>query len=204
MRIVESYSHLNGHEWLTVHQPNLISEITKILADVDADKLRTKISKEKTKAGKQLYNPVAINDALGVGFESHGWNKNVVVRYWVTSDYEILQRTMELEPPEQKDEIESAGLPAISSYNQTDFTKNGAAVEVQFGKYAFIGYDLFVKHLAFYVSGKIKVGVEIIPMKSMQAEMSSGPGYYEKALYDLARSGRGVPPVPLWVVGVGA
>ena len=26
MRIVESYSHLNGHEWLTVHQPNLISE----------------------------------------------------------------------------------------------------------------------------------------------------------------------------------
>jgi hypothetical protein len=31
----------------------------------------------------------------------------------------------------------------------------------------------------------------------MQSEMSSGPGYYEGALYDLARQGRGVPYVPI-------
>ena len=44
--------------------------------------------------------------------------------------------------------------------------------------------------------------IEILPMKSMQAEMSSGPGYYEGALYDLARQGRGVPAVPLVLVGI--
>ncbi len=48
---------------------------------------------------------------------------------------------------EQKKEIEAAGEPAIYSYNQTDFVKDRVAVEVQFGKYSFVAYDLFVKHL---------------------------------------------------------
>ncbi len=98
--------------------------------------------------------------------------------------------------------MESKGKKPIRSYNQTDFVKNRIAVEVQFGKYSFIAYDLFVKHLAFYVGNTIEVGVEILPMKSMQAEMSSGPGYYEGALYDLARQGRGVPAVPLVLIGI--
>lgn len=98
--------------------------------------------------------------------------------------------------------MESKGKTPIRSYNQTDFVKNRIAVEVQFGKYSFIAYDLFVKHLAFYVGNTIEVGVEILPMKSMQSEMSSGPGYYEGALYDLARQGRGVPAVPLVLIGI--
>ncbi len=32
--------------------------------------------------------------------------------------------------------------------------------------------------------------------------MSSGVGYYEGALYDLARQGRGVPAVPLILIGL--
>ena len=36
-----------------------------------------------------------------------------------------------------------------TSYNQTDFVKDRVAVEVQFGKYAFVAHDLFVKHLCF-------------------------------------------------------
>ena len=109
---------------------------------------------------------------------------------------------MSLQPPEQKKEIERAGKKAIMSYNQTDFVKNRVAIEVQLGKYTFISYDLFVKHLAFYIGDQIDVGVEILPMKAMQKLMSSGVGYYEGALYDLARQGRGVPPVPLVLIGI--
>ena len=58
---------------------------------------------------------------------------------------------------EQKKEIEVAGETPIFSYNQTDFVKDRVAVEVQFGKYAFVAYDLFVKHLAFYVGNHIDV-----------------------------------------------
>ena len=65
-----------------------------------------------------------------------------------------------------------------------------------------MAYDLFVKHLAFYVADKIDVGVEILPMKCLQEEMSSGPAHYEGQLYNLVRGGRGVPPVPLVMIGV--
>jgi len=109
---------------------------------------------------------------------------------------------MHLPAVEQKQAITEAGLPAFYSYNQTDFVKDRAAVEVQFGKYSFIAYDLFVKHMAFYVGNRIDVGIEILPMKSLQVEMSSGVPYYEGGLYDLIREGRGVPAVPLVLVGV--
>jgi len=103
---------------------------------------------------------------------------------------------------EQKKEVDKSGHRAIFSFNQTDFVKDRVAVEVQLGKYSFIAYDLFVKHLAFYVGDQIDLGVEIPAMKSLQENMSSGPGHYEGSLYDLARQGRGVPAVPLILVGI--
>ena len=45
MRIVETYSHLNGLEFLLVHKPALWEEIQDVIATVDAEKCRTKVSK---------------------------------------------------------------------------------------------------------------------------------------------------------------
>ena len=104
----------------------------------------------------------------------------------------------------QKQEIEAAGETPIFSYNQTDFVKDRVAIEVQFGKYAFVAYDLFVKHLAFYVGDRIDVGVEILPMKTLQAKMSSGIAYFEGEFYNIIRQGRGVPSVPLVLIGIEA
>ena len=55
---------------------------------------------------------------------------------------------------------------------------------------------------ALFVGDAIDLGIEVLPMKTMQEQMSSGPGYYEGALYDLARQGRGVPAVPLILIGI--
>ena len=70
------------------------------------------------------------------------------------------------------------------------------------GKYAFIAYDLFVKHLLFYSGGRINVGIEILPVKSMQLGMSSGIAYYEGEVYNVMRHGRINPPVPLLIIGI--
>ena len=56
--------------------------------------------------------------------------------------------------------------------------------------------------MAFFVGDKIDVGVEILPMKELQQQMSSGVAYYERELYNLIREGRGVPAVPLILIGV--
>lgn len=201
MRIAAHYSHLNGLEYLQVHQPGMWQEIQSVVKAVDAKKCRTKVSEEKGMEGKLLYSPKDMNKAIRTGFDAKGW-KESRVSYWVTEDAKLIRRTMQMSAEAQKAEIEAAGHKPIYSYNQTDFVKNRVAVEVQFGKYAFVAFDLFVKHLAFYVRDVIDVGVEILPMKELQAGMSSGPGYYEGELYNLIREGRGVPAVPLVLVGI--
>ena len=98
--------------------------------------------------------------------------------------------------------IENGENDPIYSYNQTDFVKDKIAVEVQFGKYAFVAYDLFVKHMLFYSGGVINLGIEILPTKNMQSQMSSGIAYYEGEVYNVMRQGRNNPPVPLLILGI--
>ena len=201
MKIVEKYSHLNGLEFLLVHKPELWQEIESVIHSIDAEKCKTKISKEKTKSGKLLYSPIDMNDIFKEKLYELKWEESRV-SYWVTKDERLIRKTIAMPPDMQKQEIEKQNETAIFSYNQTDFVKNRVAIEVQFGKYSFVAYDLFVKHLAFYVGDKIDVGIEILPMKSLQSEMSSGVSYYEGELYNVVRQGRGVPAVPLIIIGI--
>ena len=203
MKIAGTYSHLNGLEFLIVHKPKLWKEIKNVVLSVDAENCKTKMSKEKTMKGKLLYSPIDMNSAFSKLLSVNKWAESRV-SYWVTKNEKLIRKTLTIPAKEQKKEIETAGEIPIFSYNQTDFVKDRVAVEVQFGKYSFVAYDLFVKHLAFYVGDRIDVGVEILPMKSLQAQMSSGVGYYEGELYNIVRQGRGVPAVPLIIIGIAA
>lgn len=201
MKIVETYSHLNGLEFLIVHKPALWEEIQTVITDVNAEKCKTKVSKEKRMQGDLLYSPIEMNSAFKKLLRTHNWEESRV-SYWVTRGEKLIRKTLTMEPEEQKKEILSAGETPIFSYNQTDFVKERVAVEIQFGKYAFVAYDLFVKHLAFYVGDHIDVGIEILPMKTLQSQMSSGVAYYEGEFYNVVRQGRGVPAVPLVMIGI--
>jgi hypothetical protein len=129
MKIAASYSHLNGLEFLLVHHAKRWAEIQEVIASVDAEKCRTKKSKEKRKGGAILYSPIAINQAMKSGFDGCGWTEQRT-SYWVTGDEKLIRKTIHLKPAEQKAEIEAVGKRAIYSYNQTDFVKDRIAVEV--------------------------------------------------------------------------
>lgn len=201
MKIAQTYSHLNGLEFLLVHQPKLWTEIKQVVGQVDANACKTKVSKEKRTHGTLFYSPIAMNAEFKELLRKKNWHESRV-SYWVTKSEKLIRQTLTMSPEEQKKEIKAAGEVPIFSYNQTDFVKARVAVEVQFGKYAFVAYDLFVKHLAFYVGDKIDVGIEILPMKCLQAEMSSGVPYFEGEFYNVIRQGRGVPAVPLVLIGI--
>jgi hypothetical protein len=201
MKIAKIYSHLNGLEFLLVHRKKLWNEVRTVVETVNAPACKTKVSEEKTMHGTLLFSPKDLNKEFNKLLDAKKWSESRV-NYWVTADERLIRQTLNKPAEEQKHEIEAAGHVPIFSYNQTDFVKDRVALEVQFGKYAFVAYDLFVKHLAFFVGDKIDVGIEILPMKSMQHEMSSGPAYYEGELYNVIRNGRGVPAVPLVIIGV--
>ncbi|KGR40175.1 BglII/BstYI family type II restriction endonuclease [Xanthomonas vasicola] len=205
MKVAKIYSHLNGLEFLKVHHEKVILELDRVITRIDAEACRTKETKEARKAGRfadgLLYSPVALNEAFNDALSQLHWYEDRY-SYFVTDDARLIRATLGLDRAEQKRIIEDAGHKAIATYNQTDFVKDRVAIEVQFGKYSFVAYDLFVKHMAFYVGDKIDVGIEILPMKSLQENMSSGIAYYESELSNLVRQGRGVPAVPLVLMGI--
>jgi len=208
MKIIETYSHLNGEEYLIARQPGLYQEIKDVIAGVDAEACRTKRSREKTMRGKCLYSPKALNKEFVRLFNAAEWNESRY-SYYVTTNRSQMEEMIRLSPKEQKKYLLQHGVASpIKSYKQTDFVKSQIAVEVQFGKYPFVAFDLFVKHLLFYSGGIIHVGVEILPMKAMSKDpaggrmLSTGIAYYEGEVYNILRHGRTSPPVPLLIIGI--
>jgi hypothetical protein len=202
MVIAQKYSHLNGEEFLLVHHKKLYQELMAIVETIDAEAHRTKISKEKTMRGKKLLAPKTLNVSFRKEFRARNWHEERYT-YVVTTDRPLMEKLIPLPFSEQKKFMHELGVSEpITSYKQTDFVKDQIAVEVQFGKYSFVAFDLFVKHLLFYSGGIINVGIEILPTKKMQSQMSSGIAYYEGEVYNVLRHGRSSPPVPLLILGV--
>ena len=201
MRIGAKYSHLNGEEYMKIHKPHLWDELLSVIKIVDAEACKTKVSKEIRIKGKALYSPIDMNASFKRLLEELGWEERRNT-FWVTDDEKLLRTIYNQDEAIQKRTIVASGRRPIMSYNQTDFVKERVAIEVQFGKYAFVAHDLFVKHLSFYVSDIIDVAIEILPMKSLEEEMSSGVPYYERDLLNVIRQGRGVPAVPLVLLGI--
>lgn len=52
MKVAALYSHLNGLEFLQVHNPALWREIKAVIKQVDAAACRTKVSKERGMVGE--------------------------------------------------------------------------------------------------------------------------------------------------------
>ena len=103
------------------------------------------------------------------------------------------------------EELRTHGWAEYGGYKQQSyFVKERIAIEVHTNGSVSSTHVLYDRHLALYVDDQIDVGIEVLPMKSMQTQMSSGVAYYEGELYNVVRNGRGVPAVPLVILGIDA
>ena len=174
MRIAKTYSHLGGAEILSVRFPDIDRDINEVIGIVDSP--RTKESREKNMMGRMLYSPKDTNATFKKHFAARGFRE-------MRLDYSLT----------------TAAGNEIRAYKQIDFNKDVVNVEVQFGKYAFMFYDLS-KFQHFYMERKIDVGVEIVPTHRMMKEMSSGVSYGEQLEFDIIRLERAFPSVPIKII----
>ncbi len=180
MKVIYEYSHLGGSEILQVHFKEIEQTIYSVISNIKARK--TKMSKEKTMKGKTLYSPKDMNLQFKREFNSLGF-KELRDKYTIT--------------------IPNSDLKISGAYKQIDFVKNKVLVEVQFGKYAFMFYDM-AKFQYFFNENKADVGIEIVPCHSLQKQMSTGVSYGEQLVYDIERLKRHFPAVPVKVILVDA
>ena len=180
MKIIYEYSHLGGAEILKLRYPDCEDEIYKVIKQVKG--VKSKISKEKLKMGRELYSPISMNYLFRESFQSLG--------------YKELKDTYTIKIPDYDISIPGA-------FKQIDFVKLKVLVEVQFGKYAFMFYDM-AKFQYFFNENKADVGVEIVPCHKLHKNMSSGVSYGEQLVYDIERLKRHFPSVPVKIILIDA
>jgi hypothetical protein len=190
MRIAGIYSFNNGKETVTQqHRPEL-DEVLQIIEAVDAEQGRTKISKEKTMRDKVLYSPPALNKAFKEEFTSRDWmNHKVIAKY--SHEYYVPGYT-----PKTRNGRES------SPFRDMDFVKNKLGVEVQFGKYSFMVYNVCAKMTIFAKMDVIDCGIEIVPVKGLADDMSTGVSYFEQFVWDLEHRGISDIDIPVLIIGI--
>lgn len=181
MRIVDDYSHLGGKEIICAHHADVEKDINQAISSVKAH--RTKISKEKFRKGRALFSPSEINKSFKKEFAERGFEE-------IKMYFDI----------EFKDE--SGNLKKTKGFKQVDYSKDRINVEVQFGKYAFMFYDMS-KFQQFFNEDKIDAAVEIVPTNLFKRSMSSGVSYGEQLVTDIKRLRRTFPAVPVWIIMVG-
>lgn len=195
------YNHLNAKEFLLVNRSEEWKQLMEAIEQIDANSF-LKISKDKVRKGEVLYNQVAINDEFKRLLANTGWSE-MKREYYVSGDIPTAKEIVKIKDPgKQKEIIEERGLTAFPTYNQVDFVKDRIAVEVQFGKYFSVAYDLHVKHTFFFLRDEIDVGVEIIPTHAMMRRMDTGVSWFENEVANVIREGRNNPSVPIVIIGI--
>ena len=201
MIIANKYNHLNALEYLIVNKDDQYNEILNCIKSIDAN-LHMKISGDKANLGKVYYNQDQINKAFVKTLNTFSWHSRRI-EYYVTGDETTTRDIIHIrEKAEQLSILEERGLKAYSTYNQVDFQKDRVAVEVQFGKYFSVAYDLHVKHTFFYSRNDIDVGIEVIPTKAMEEHMDTGVPWFENEVTNVIREGRTNPPIPILILGI--
>lgn len=201
MKIANIYNHLNGEEFLRFRKPQIWTEINAAIKSINANEY-IKLSKDKTMNGREIYDQKGINKAFEQYLIPLGWAEHKI-DYFVTGDLETAREISNIrEKDEQEKIIKSKGLEPLRTNNQVDFIKQRVAIEIQFGKYFSVAYDLHVKHTFFFLRNDIDVGIEIIPTREMMRRMDSGVAWFENEVANVIREGRSNPTVPLIIIGI--
>lgn len=189
MRIAGEFSFKGGKEEVARRYPHLLVEVRHVISSTDSSQHKTKVSEEKTMPGRMLFNPSSLNRAFKVVFEQHGWASVRVPcsypEHYYVDDYAVRSRNR-------------------GAFREMDFVKEKLGVEVQFGKYAFMVYNVCAKMTIFRNLGHVDCGVEIVPVKAFADEMSTGVSYYEQFLWDLETRGVGDIDIPVLILGIDA
>lgn len=190
MKIAGIYSFNNGRKVVERNYPKLLTEIKEAITSIDEESHKTKISEEKTMAGELLYDPKSRNKAFKTDFKRiGGWAPIRVKAEYSVKYYEDGYKAKAMNK---------------GAFREMDFVKQGLGVEVQFGKYAFMVYNVCAKMTIFKNLGHIKAGVEIVPGKLFVEQMSSGVSYFEQFVWDLEARGVSNIDIPVLILGIAA
>lgn len=183
MKIINTYSFKGGEKFIKNKHPKELAEVIKAIEALDATTCLTKESAEKTMQGQLLYSPRDMNDQMKHALHHKNWTEKATGKKKIYSE------------PRHK----FGG----GRFREMDGIKNKVGLEIQFGKYAFMGYDIFSKMVIFNKLGYIECGIEVVPAEELVQQMSTGVSSFDQLLVDLEYRGESNIDIPVYIIGVG-
>lgn len=206
MRVTDIFSYNNGVETLQAEFMDEFEEIVTVIEQNRAKETFVKESSESSKEHKLLASPGVMNHNILIEglHDEMGWSvDHASGRNWRDLE-KIGKETRSIGDEECKLDIQ----PTERWGKRTiDAMKNGVGLEVQFGKYAFMVYDVLGKFGHFQRAGRLDIGIELLPSNNLVQDMSTGVGYYEQMKTELQHLPEGYIAddhrVPVVAIGVG-
>ncbi len=182
MKIINSYSFNGGEKYVREKKPEQLREVEEAIGHLDAISCLTKLSEEKTKVKKLLFSPGALNSAMKLELCESGWTKKKTTgkKGYIEPRHYFGRR-----------------------FREMDGLKNNVGLEIQFGKYSFMGYDIFSKMVIFNKAGLISCGIEVVAAHDLCKYMSTGVSDFDQLLIDFEHRGVSNLDIPVYVIGIG-
>jgi hypothetical protein len=200
---IEALYSINGWDELVEKlDPGVIAFLCGAVSSMDFAACNSKESKERTMQGRLLISPKKMNSHIGDHFHERGYSRYRITTF--NSASPSLQESLRgLPEHEQRRLCSLSNVPVYEGFKEADFYAYDNLFEIQFGKYPFVLSDK-LKAIELIQSGIAKTAAIILPMKSLQDRMSSGPAYYEGALSDMIRRDMHKSiQVPIALIGIG-
>jgi len=171
MIIKDIYSHKGGLEYIRKNNPKELDDVYKAVESINIYKALSKKSHEKTKSSL-LFSPIDMNNQL---------KKKLSKKKWIS---------MSVGFKEHK-----------NAFREIDGLKNRLGLEIQFGKYAFMAYDIFSKMPIFKNRNLIDCGIELVLSHSMIKHMSTGVSSFRQIKLDIEARGIADLDIPTLILG---
>jgi hypothetical protein len=175
---------------------HVVDVVSKLYTDITSEyqtkmNIKTKISQTITQIPKDLFKTCSANKLMEKLKEQE--------RFVSTST-----KAHKLDPNLSIEELIEYITPDFTGYREMDAVKEKVGVEVQFGKYAFMVYNVCAKMTIFHKHEIIDYGIEIVPVKSLQRDMSTGVAFFEQFVWDLDERGVSNLDIPVLIIGIEA
>jgi len=182
MKVIEEYSHKGGRAFILEKHRGELQDIYDAIASTNATECLRKVSKEKTKP-PLLFHPESFNTSLKQFLCPRGWT--------------------EAAPSSKKGFKEPRINLGHGAFREMDGIKNRVGLEIQFGKYAFMGYDIFSKMPIFAKRDLIDCGIEVVATLDVVRQMSTGVSAFNQIVTDMGERGEADLDIPVMVIGIG-
>lgn len=181
MRIAALYSFNNGQECIAQnHRPEL-DEVLQIIERVDAESCKTSGLK------RIVYSSSAFDKAFEQLFSGKGWLRHELMASY-SNKYYVAGYVPD--PPNK---------PVLRDIAHVKYK---LGVGYQFGDYRDMVYDVNAKMTIFARRSVIDCGIEIVPVKCLADEMSTGVSFFEQLVWDLKHRGIADIDIPVLIIGI--